>query len=360
MTNVTEISWMALDSLATYAFIDKFVAADAQSGDIQTDFKKALIAALSLSGGNYSLDDLWKRYQLSTIVTSDGDVEGGPSRTPPKHTGQHAGHFLPPSRLRNPDNLTPYPGAAGDEFIGDVIFLASFDGGSGETFTPEIGPNFEWWKNGSGTQPTDYDGKVDTAEDKFGGVDTAALYMKETAGAPSAGWQTVSATTTGDFYLPGDFTIEGHFKYTTCATDFHMLSLWDFTTRMWRLYIDLGQRVNFTMSTTGSDSVGIFNQETVGGAGMTVGQWYHIAICREGNNWHCFVDGAYTDGPDLGTKTQAVTPFNATSPYLCIGEPGRNDGAGAIEGWVDNLRVTKGVARYTAPFTPPSAPFPTS
>lgn len=123
MTQTTQISWMALDSTATYAFIEAHVDASLQTGDISTDFKKALIAALGLSGGNYSLDDLWKRYILSTLVTTDTDVEGGPSRTPPEHTGQHPGHFLPPSRLKNADE-SGFPGA-GDA---TVLSYLKFEG----------------------------------------------------------------------------------------------------------------------------------------------------------------------------------------------------------------------------------------
>ena len=108
-TQTTEIAWPVLDSQATYTFIDQYVASGDQSGDINTDFKKALIAMLELTGSGYSLDDLWARYQLSTAVTADGDVQGGPSRTPPEHAGQHPRHFLPPGRLRNPDNATPFP-----------------------------------------------------------------------------------------------------------------------------------------------------------------------------------------------------------------------------------------------------------
>lgn len=100
-TQTTELQYMFIDSQASYDLINANVAAGDRTGDLQTDLKKALISLLSLSGANYSLDDLWKRYQLSTAVTNDGDTIGGPSRTPPEHRGNHPKHFLPRDRIRN-------------------------------------------------------------------------------------------------------------------------------------------------------------------------------------------------------------------------------------------------------------------
>ena len=103
-TQTTELAFPPLDSQGTEDLISANVAAGDRSGDINTDLKKALIALLGLSGSNYALDDLWKRYQLSTVVTEDPDtISAGkpPSRTPPEHVGQHPKNFLPPGRIRN-------------------------------------------------------------------------------------------------------------------------------------------------------------------------------------------------------------------------------------------------------------------
>lgn len=107
-TRTTEVSWFALDSQASQSFIDEFVAAADQSGDLQTDFKKALIAKLGLSGGHYSLDDLWKRYALE-VIPSDSEAVGPAKRSPPEHAGQHPKHYLPPGRLRNAGNAKGFP-----------------------------------------------------------------------------------------------------------------------------------------------------------------------------------------------------------------------------------------------------------
>jgi len=112
-TQTTQVAFPPLDSQATTSLIEANVAEGDRTGDIQTDFKKALISLLGLSGSGYSLDDLWKRYQLSSTVTGDTDVQGPPSRTPPGHGGQHPRHFLPPGRLKNADNANGFPGASG-------------------------------------------------------------------------------------------------------------------------------------------------------------------------------------------------------------------------------------------------------
>jgi hypothetical protein len=61
-----------------------------------------------------------------------------------------------------------------------------------------------------------------------------------------------------------------------------------------------------------------------------------------------FVDGALT-----ATHT---TSSNIPSVLLAIGA--YNDNTFNINGYVDDLRITKGYARYTAAFTAPTAAFP--
>lgn len=72
--------------------------------------------------------------------------------------------------------------------------------------------------------------------------------------------------------------------------------------------------------------------------------WYHIAVVRNGNTWT-----AYRDGTSVGSTTNA-NALDVASGYII--------GGANLNGYIDDLRITKGVARYTANFTPPTAAFP--
>ncbi|WP_397379709.1 LamG domain-containing protein [Prosthecobacter sp.] len=85
---------------------------------------------------------------------------------------------------------------------------------------------------------------------------------------------------------------------------------------------------------------------------LSTGIWYHFAVCRSGSSLRIFVDG----GQSGATATDS-TNYNSTNS-LTIGELralGQN-----INGWLDDIRITKGVGRYTSNFTPPTAAFPDS
>jgi hypothetical protein len=84
---------------------------------------------------------------------------------------------------------------------------------------------------------------------------------------------------------------------------------------------------------------------------LTNGAFQHIALCKGSNSTRLFVDGTQV-GSTYADTTSYIAPQGG-SIYI-----GGLLGAISMAGYIDDLRITKGVARYTSNFTPPAAPFP--
>lgn len=84
-------------------------------------------------------------------------------------------------------------------------------------------------------------------------------------------------------------------------------------------------------------------------ASISSGAWHHIAWARSGG-----VVSVYLDGVSIGSSSFAGS---IPSGNLLVGVSAHNGGE-YINGFIDELRLTNGVARYAAGFTPPVAPFP--
>jgi hypothetical protein len=92
-----------------------------------------------------------------------------------------------------------------------------------------------------------------------------------------------------------------------------------------------------------------------GGTALSTGTWYHIAVTRNGNDHRMFVDGTQ----DGSTWTNAYTYGQGR---LVLGDyyPSINSlsgGTNTLHGYVEDVRITKGLARYTSNFTAPTAAF---
>jgi hypothetical protein len=117
-------------------------------------------------------------------------------------------------------------------------------------------------------------------------------------------------------------------------------------TSEWVAYIDATGKLIFQgYATTGN----VLNIS--GTSALSVGTWYHVAFSRSGTIWRIFLNGSLE-----ASGTQSGTPSSNTE-LLYIGRDQSNT-ARDFSGWIDEVRVTSGVARYTAAFTAPSAAFP--
>jgi len=80
--------------------------------------------------------------------------------------------------------------------------------------------------------------------------------------------------------------------------------------------------------------------------------WYHVAAVRNGTSAYLFVDGVSQGTITPGTNA-LVTEGNPVLVGMFWG------GLYSLNGYIDDLRITKGYARYTANFTAPTQAFPT-
>ena len=142
----------------------------------------------------------------------------------------------------------------------------------------------------------------------------------------------------------GDFTIEGWLYPTTSGTTRAIVSQFNTngTGPGWTSYLKTTNVIEFY---GGSGTI------TVTGTGaVSANAWSHFAICRYGSTITIYVNGVAG-----GSGTNSSFSDDTTGPV----EVGARGGAGAIPytGYIDDLRITKGIARYTSNFTPPTTAF---
>jgi hypothetical protein len=172
--------------------------------------------------------------------------------------------------------------------------------------------------------------------------------------------------TTTKKYGTGSMEFDGagdYLTYTILDSDF---GSGDFTIEFWFYKLTTGgqrivsARANNDGLTIGVNSsnllVAFYGDSTATGVitGTTtiaINTWYHVALVRSGGTATLYLDGASTGTP---TSWSAKT-FTSTAYRIGSSLDSRNE---HFNGFVDDLRITKGIARYTTTFTPPTAALP--
>ncbi len=168
------------------------------------------------------------------------------------------------------------------------------------------------------------------------------------------GFLTVPNSTDFDFGS-NVFTVECFVRFRNTpgpTTDYSFISLWDadgVPDRAWRFGLE-SHTLTF-VNTTNGIGASIQIQAAWTPSGNT---WYHVAAVRDTGG----VYRVYVDGTQIGTQTDAVAIFDAVTD-LRIGVLSSGSGlARYMDGWIDGVRITKGVCRYPSgtSFTPPAEP----
>ena len=141
----------------------------------------------------------------------------------------------------------------------------------------------------------------------------------------------------------GNFTIEGWIYNITLPTNARTLSQGTYTTGEYLFIMYAAGGADFTESTTA--------RLTFPSGSFKTGQWQYFTIVRNGSGSNNLT--AYINGVSVATATSSYNYSAVTSTYVGSNP---NTSSQDFNGYIKDLRITKGVARYTTSFTPPTTP----
>lgn len=218
--------------------------------------------------------------------------------------------------------------------ISNTKLLLHFDGVDGATSTLD--------SSRSNHPVTIIGGTISNTQSQFGGT---SLHNGNQVTVPAS----------SDWVLGiEEFTLEGWFylsSYTAYASMFSMRT---------PLSFDL-------LINDNTASPPLFNfwyqggsQVAINGPAVTpnLNQWHHLAVVRVVSSPQQFIT-VYLDGVGGTIYNAQLDPIEPGTNDLVIGDLGIGYTGYAIDGYLDELRFTKGQAIYTSDFTPPTAPFTT-
>lgn len=213
-----------------------------------------------------------------------------------------------------------------DSYFANVSLLLHMNGSNNSTtFTDSSANTLSVTANGNA--------KISTTQSKFGG---SSAYFDG-----SGDYLSVPTNAVFNFGT-GDFTVEAWVNLSAITTDFFIVS-------------SSGSGGMFFGYRPGSSPVGWGIGRTgvawdyVTGSTSSTGAWNHVAVSRQGTTLKLFVNGT-----EIGSTTNS-TSYNLSTTSLTVASQGA---AYYLNGYIDDLRITKGVARYTGNFNPPLTQFP--
>ena len=237
-------------------------------------------------------------------------------------------------------NLSVTGTTVGDVYFSKVTALLPFDGTNGATSTTDL-------SNSNHTVTFGGDAEISTAQSKFGGSSLSLDGNGDYVDLPQSTNQFVS----------DDFTIEFWFRINSGAGSE--------TVGLFGSYYTVGGGKGIIMAShpsypsvyfqwmygSGSGTDWAYLNKTQGTrTALSNNTWYHVAVTRSGSTWRLFLNGTQEDSV---TQSDQMTDAGSTTR---IGNYGPSATAtDGLDGYIEDLRITKGLARYTSNFTAPTS-----
>ena len=204
---------------------------------------------------------------------------------------------------------------------------------------------------GAGDQNNNTNGATYVAYIFAGGASTAAT--ARSVDLDGNDWLTVPNSS--DFNTgSGDFTIEAWIKPDASATSYN--AIWSYGNPheiMWRLD-GSAEKIQASFKGTEGGSYVVELASTGTDSQRTPrGQWSHVAIVRNGNNFNLYLNGNLADNATYsGSIAGAASDSGQVGNYIATGNPSTYP----FKGFISNFRFVKGTAVYTSSFRPPTEP----
>lgn len=218
----------------------------------------------------------------------------------------------------------------GDPHYDKVSLLLPMEGADGSTvFTDYSVPRKVVTAHGTA--------RVSTTQSKWGGGSLLLGGAGDYLSAPAD-----AAYTFGT----GDFTVEAWIK-TTTPSEKVLVDQYLTNAPSWQLSIQGGRLSWYERSNSLAGGYSLVGTKTVND-----GAWRHVAATRAASVLRFFVDGVQDGSASL------VTNYSATAPLGVGAQVATRNPTYDLPGGLAGVRITRGVARYTAIFQPPTAPHP--
>lgn len=146
----------------------------------------------------------------------------------------------------------------------------------------------------------------------------------------------------------GDFTIDFWVSFNSVSSN---QTIWstgvssDANNEQYIAYSGTGKRLTFSSKCGGTTNGSYFMSFN-----PSANIWYHIAVVRSGSSCFMFVNGT---SQSLTASTAFTGSLSSASKNMFISQYPYNS-TESINGFLQNIRISKGIARWTSNFTPPA------